>query len=100
MFDPSAIIKGVQVTEKATALTSNQNQYTFRVAREATKPQIAAAVERAFVAQNVKVVGVKVINVKPSLKRDRTRRGVMHTVSGYKKAMVTLRAGDKIDLLS
>jgi len=100
MFDPSAILQEMQVTEKATALTSNQNQYTFRVAKTATKPQIAAAVERAFVAQSVKVVSVKVINVKPSRKRDRAKRGVMRTVPGYKKAMVTLRAGDKLDLLT
>jgi len=84
MFDPSAILQEMRVTEKATALTSNQNQYTFKV---------------AFVAQNVKVVSVKVINVKPSRKRDRARRGLFSTVSGYKKALVTLRAGDKLDLL-
>lgn len=99
MFDPSAILQEMRVTEKATALTSNLNQYTFKVAKTATKPQIAAAVERAFAAQSIKVVSVKVINVKPSRKRDRARRGLFSTVPGYKKALVTLRAGDKLDLL-
>ena len=67
--------------------------YTFEVAKAANKIEIAQAVEELF---NVKVVKVNTINVKAKPKRYRyTSKGLTRT---WKKAMVTLKEGDKIEL--
>ena len=67
--------------------------YTFEVAKVANKIEIAQAVEELF---NVKVVKVNTINVKAKPKRYRyTSKGLTRT---WKKAMVTLKEGDKIEL--
>ena len=67
--------------------------YTFEVAKAANKIEIAQAVEELF---NVKVVKVNTINVKAKTKRYRyTSKGLTRT---WKKAMVTLKEGDKIEL--
>lgn len=79
------------VTEKNTRLLA-QNKYTFEVARAANKPQIKEAVEKAF---KVRVAGVRVIQV-PA----KTRRFGRHLsrTPAWKKAVVTLAQGDKIEL--
>ena len=79
------------VTEKATALTE-RNQVVFKVALEATKPEIKAAVEGLF---NVKVIAVNTMVVKGKTKRFRGRVGQR---SDWKKAMVRLAEGQSIDL--
>ena len=79
------------VTEKST-LGSEHNQVTFRVARNATKPQIKAAVESLF---KVKVTGVNTLNQKGKVKRF---RGRIWRRPGYKKAMVSLAEGQSIDV--
>lgn len=79
------------ITEKNTALLG-QNKYTFEVAREANKPQIKEAVEKAF---NVKVTAVNVINVPGKMRRFGRHRGMS---PAWKKAVVTLKEGDKIEL--
>ena len=79
------------VTEKATAL-SERNQVAFRVALDATKPQIKAAVEGLF---NVQVLAVNTLVVKGKTKRFRGRQGRR---SDWKKAMVRLAEGQSIDL--
>ncbi|RAI58885.1 50S ribosomal protein L23 [Roseicella frigidaeris] len=79
------------VTEKATAL-SEQNQFAFRVAIDATKPEIKAAVEGLF---GVKVLAVNTLVVKGKAKRFRGRPGQR---SDWKKAMVKLAEGQSIDL--
>jgi large subunit ribosomal protein L23 len=79
------------VTEKATALTE-RNQVVFKVALEATKPEIKAAVEGLF---NVKVLAVNTMVVKGKTKRFRGRVGQR---SDWKKAMVRLAEGQSIDL--
>ena len=69
--------------------------YTFEVAKEANKIEIAKAVEELF---KVKVTKVNVINVKPKPKRYRyTQKGY---TKGWKKAMVTVAEGQSIDLFS
>ena len=78
------------ITEK-NAILQAQNKYAFEVAKEATKPQIKQAVEKAF---RVKVSGVNIVIV--SGKTRRVGRRVYNTPS-WKKAFVTLRAGDKIE---
>jgi large subunit ribosomal protein L23 len=79
------------VTEKATSL-SERNQVVFKVAIDATKPQIKAAVEGLF---SVKVVAVNTMVVKGKAKRFRGREGKR---SDWKKAMVRLAEGQSIDL--
>lgn len=79
------------VTEKATILLEN-NQYTFEVDPRANKTQIKAAIEELF---SVKVTGVNTYN--PPRKQRRMGRFVGHRPL-YKKAIVTLAAGDSITL--
>jgi large subunit ribosomal protein L23 len=84
------IIRAPLITEKMTLL-SERSQFGFRVSIDATKPQIAAAVEGLF---NVKVLAVNTILQKGKTKRFRGRPGVR---SDIKKAIVTLAAGQSID---
>ena len=79
------------ITEKATML-SEQNKVVFRVARDATKPEIAEAVETLF---KVSVVKVNTLNVKGKTKRF---RGHLGRRSDVKKAIVTLADGQSIDI--
>ena len=87
------IIKTVRVTEKGTRQSDAYNQYTVVADRRATKPQIRSAVEELF---NVKVVRVNTMNVAGKSRRRMTKqRGKS---SDWKKAMVTLKEGDSINL--
>jgi large subunit ribosomal protein L23 len=79
------------ITEKSTML-SEYNKVVFRVPLEATKPQIKEAVEALF---NVNVVGVNTIVVKGKTK---LFRGVPGKRSDVKKAIVTLKEGQSIDV--
>jgi large subunit ribosomal protein L23 len=79
------------ITEKSTML-SEFNKVVFRVPLEATKPQIKEAVEALF---NVNVVGVNTLVVKGKTK---FFRGVAGRRSDVKKAIVTLREGQSIDV--
>jgi large subunit ribosomal protein L23 len=79
------------ITEKATML-SEHNKVVFRVAPDATKADIAAAVESLF---KVSVVKVNTLNVKGKTKRFRGRVGQR---SDVKKAIVTLAEGQSIDI--
>ena len=79
------------ITEKAT-LASESNQFVFRVARNATKPQIKAAIEQLF---DVKVTAVNTLLRKGKTKRFRGVRGHQQDM---KKAIVTLADGYRIDM--
>jgi large subunit ribosomal protein L23 len=85
------VILSPVITEKATALTEH-NQVVFRVRKDATKPQIKAAVEKLF---DVKVVGVNTLLRKGKTKRF---RGTLGTQSDVKRAIVTLAEGQSIDV--
>jgi large subunit ribosomal protein L23 len=85
------VIVAPVVTEKATRL-NELSQVTFRVALDATKPEIRAAVEKLF---SVKVEAVNTVVMKGKTKRFRGREGRR---SDWKKAIVTLQAGQTIDL--
>ncbi|HEX6957642.1 MAG TPA: 50S ribosomal protein L23 [Ferrovibrio sp.] len=85
------VILAPVITEKATR-TSEYNQVTFKVPLEATKPQIKAAVEALF---KVKVTAVNTIRSKGKTKFFRGEPGRR---SDWKKAMVTLAEGHKIDV--
>jgi large subunit ribosomal protein L23 len=95
MIQVEKILLGHVITEKATAATSNLNQYTFKVADDANQTAVKHAIEVQF---GVKVAAVQIINVKSRTKRDRTRRGRYGIKSGYKKAIVRLKTGDSISL--
>lgn len=91
------IIRRPRITEKNTRLME-VGQYTFEVATEANKFQIREAVEATF---NVKVAAVNTMNVKPKAKsRVASRRGgrIVGARPGWKKAIVTLKPGYRIDL--
>ena len=80
------------VTEKTSAAYQARGEYVFEVAPDATKPAIREAIEKLF---GVKVTGVWTMNV-----RGKTRRAgrSVGTRPNWKKAVVTLREGDKIDI--
>ena len=80
------------ISEKS-VIETERNNYTFAVARDANKFQIKAAVEEQF---KVDVLGVRVLTVKPKQKcRGRRQLG---TVPGWRKAVVTIADGQKIEL--
>jgi len=85
------ILRGPVITEKST-MASEHNQVTFRVPLDADKRQVKAAVEGLF---NVKVTAVNTLRVKGKVKRF---RGFVGQRSDYKKAIVTLAEGSKIDV--
>jgi large subunit ribosomal protein L23 len=85
------VIVSPVITEKST-LVSDNNQVVFNVARDASKPEIKAAVEALF---NVKVKGVNTMVRKGKVKRF---RGVKGRQSDVKKAVVTLVDGQSIDI--
>ena len=86
------IIKKVRITEKGSRL-SVDNRYVLEVAKDASKPEIAEAAEKKF---GVHVLAVRTINVKGGLRYIRgTRRAVKEAT--YKKAIVTVKAGERIE---
>ncbi|MCG8526319.1 MAG: 50S ribosomal protein L23 [Opitutales bacterium] len=96
MINPSKVLKESIVTEKAAALSANNNQYSFEVYPGTDKKEIAEAVEQMF---KVNVVRVNVQNKKSVQKRSRMNRNQMGTKKGMKKAIVTLKQGDAIELV-
>jgi len=90
MFNPFGIIKYPLVTEKATAL-EKENKYMFMVDKKARKTQIKMAVEQLY---KVSVVSVAVIRM-PGKKR-KYRLAQEGYRPSYKKAIVTLKEGEKI----
>lgn len=91
MIDPTKIILGVIVTEKSERLKQEEGCYTLRVKRDANKIQIREAVEQMF---KVHVTDVRLMNFQGKKRR-------MGMFEGYrpdwKKAVVKLRKGEKID---
>ena len=87
------ILLAPHVSEKSTRVADESNQHVFRVARDATKPEIRQAVETLF---SVKVTDVRVIKSKGKRKRHGVHQGRR---SDWKKALVRLRDGDDIDFL-
>jgi len=85
------IIQAPLITEKAT-LGSQNNQVTFKVPLDATKPEIKAAIETIY---KVKVKAVNTSVLKGKVKRF---KGILGTRSDIKKAIVTLEAGQQIDV--
>ena len=85
------VIVGPVITEKATNAVE-QNKVVFRVRKEATKPEIKAAVEKLF---DVKVEAVNTLVRKGKVKRFKNKQGTQIDV---KRAVVTLAEGQTIDV--
>lgn len=84
------ILKQPYITEK-TAMMGQENKYAFKVEKSANKVDVKRAVEKIY---NVKVVNIAMINTASK----NVRLGAHHgRKSGFKKAIVTLKEGDKID---
>ena len=85
------VIRSPSITEKS-SLISERNQVVFNVAKDATKPQIKAAIEALF--------GVKVKAVNTLLRKGKTKRfrGIAGRQKDVKKAIVTLAEGQSIDV--
>ncbi len=90
---PHDIIKSILRTEKGTFLAA-ENKYMFWVSKKSNKIQIKKAVEEIY---KVHVTGVNTLGVKPKPKRVRYKLG---KTSPWKKAMVTLKSGESIDMVS
>ena len=91
--DPREVIIRPVITEHSYDMMEN-NTYTFEVAKDSNKIEIAQAIEAIF---DVKVVKVNTLNVKPKPKRMRYQLGKTRT---WKKAMVTLAEGDTIEMFA
>lgn len=94
MISPDKVIKNMRLTEKSNQLSSNYGQYTFEVFPSATKHTVREAIEQVF---KVTVTRVNIINRRGKPKR--TRRGLATHASDTKRAIVTLKQGDKIELV-
>lgn len=90
-MNATQIVHSPVISEKSYALIA-QNKYTFRVHPDAHKTQIRAAVEEIF---NVQVVDVRTMKMKPKPKR---RGFIKGRTRGWKKAVVELAPGDRIEL--
>ena len=89
----NGVILDVLITEKGSIL-SQQNRYLLEVARDARKPQIASEAEKAF---GVHVLAVRTANMKGGIRYVRgTRRTAQEPT--WKKAIVTVKAGERIEL--
>ena len=93
MKNPHSIIKKMLLTEKGTRLTEKENKYLFRVDGFANKIEIKQAVEKLF---GVKVDKVNTMN-RPG-KNKRLRTMTYGKTSEWKRAVVTLKPGEKIEL--
>jgi large subunit ribosomal protein L23 len=85
------IIISPVISEKATHMTEKQNKYVFKVDRRANKLEIKGAIEKIF---KVEVTSVNTMNYSGKMKRVRMAQG---RTSSWKKAVVTLKKGNKID---
>jgi large subunit ribosomal protein L23 len=93
MNNAFSTVQRVRLTEKSSALQEKHNSYVFAVDPKANKIEISAAVEQLF---KVKVVRVNTMNCFGKMRRKNTKQ--KGRSSNWKKAIVTLKEGDKIDL--
>ena len=94
MINAEKVLQHLRLTEKSNKLSAEFGQYTFEVAPDATKHTVREAVEQTF---KVTVMRVNIQNV--AGKNKRSRQGRPSRTSEYKKAVVTLKQGDKIELV-
>ena len=89
------VVFGPVITERSYSLYQ-QGRYTFRVASDATKPEIAHALEDQYSSQGIKVVAVNTVSVRGKVRRT-GRRGITGRTSNWKKAIVTLGPGQRLE---
>ena len=89
----TAIVRPV-VSEKSTVL-GEQGKYVFEVAPSANKIQIKAAIEAVFANRKVEVASVNILHVAGKMRRRGRSSGMTRS---WKKAVVTLKAGQRLDL--
>lgn len=94
MNDLTQVIKTIRLSEKATILGEKLNEYVFEVHKDANKIDIKHAVEKLF---GKKVTGVRTMNYKGKPKR--RGRAIAGFTTSWKKAVVRLKDGEKIDLV-
>ncbi len=92
---PAEVIFGPVITERTYQLYQS-GRYTFRVAKAATKSEIGRALEEQYEAQGIKVVAVNTVSMHGK-KRRSARRGVLGHTANWKKAIVTLGEGQKLE---
>jgi len=95
MRDPLLIVKSVRITEKGTALAAKHNQYVLKVAPSATKQEIKHAVKVLFQKTALRVNTMQV----DGKKKRRLGGYQMGQRNDWKKAIVTLKEGEKIELV-
>lgn len=93
MKDPASVIKTIRLSEKATLLGEN-NEYVFIVDPKANKLEIKQAVERHF---GKKVAAVRTANYSGKARRE--RRADFGRTNHWKKAVVRLKEGERIELV-
>ena len=94
MKEPFDIIRTVRLTEKSTVLSDKGNKYVFEVNPSANKLEIKQAIESLF---QKKVISVNTANYAGKKKRE--RRSDFGRRPHWKKAIVTLKEGEKLDLV-
>ena len=94
MNEPTHLIRTIRLTEKASLLGEKNNQYVFRVDPRANKLEIKHAVEELFGKRVVRVNTCQYAG-----KKKRERRADFGRRTHWKKAIVTLASGEKIDLV-
>lgn len=93
MKDAQGLIRKILLTEKGTRLSEAENKYQFHVATDANKLEVKRAVEQLF---GVHVTGVNTMVRKGKKKRERTQH--FGRTNAWKRALVTLKTGETIDL--
>ncbi len=94
MKDPHSVIHTIRLSEKATRLGEENNEYVFIVNPKSTKIEIKQAVEKHF---GKKVVAVRTLNTDGKARRE--RRADYGRTNHYKKAIVRLKDGERIELV-
>ena len=95
MIQADRILKSLRLTEKSNLQSAEIGQYTFDVFKDANKYAIKSAIEKVF---DVSVTRVNIINQKGKPTRNR-KTGKSNYKSDYKKAIVTLKTGDTIEVV-
>ena len=86
------VLKAPLITEKVARYQESQNKYAFRIHPDSNKKQVKAAIEKIY---NVHVVSINTSNVRGKWRRVRYQPGL---TASWKKAIVTIKSGEKIDI--
>jgi large subunit ribosomal protein L23 len=93
---PAEVIFGPLITERS-YLLYQQGRYSFRVAMDASKPEIAHAIEEQYEPQGIKVVKVNTLHMRGKSRRPIRRGAPTGKTADWKKAIVTLQPGQRLE---